>query len=190
MAVNNPEDLSTGSRQVPFSRVYISSATTSWKCRRRSFPALAGRRGPPSLRLHPEVRAGRKDAGGEIVELRATIDPESLSGATAARRVKGTIHWVSAAHAIDAEYASTIGCSLRRIRRMRARPAHRSQSEFTRDRPRLQGRTCARAGTSVGTLSVRTAGLLQRRSRFACRRSRLQQDGDAEGHVGPIAGRG
>jgi glutaminyl-tRNA synthetase len=44
-----------------------------------------------------------KDAAGEIVELRATIDPESLSGATAARRVKGTIHWVSAAHAIDAE---------------------------------------------------------------------------------------
>ena len=95
VAVNNPEDLSTGSRQVPFPACCISSATTSWKCRRRSFPALAGRRGPPSLRLHPEVRAGRRRRGE--IELRATIDPESLSGATAARRVKGTIHWVSGA---------------------------------------------------------------------------------------------
>jgi glutaminyl-tRNA synthetase len=43
-----------------------------------------------------------KDASGEIVELRATIDEESLNGATAGRRVKGTIHWVSAAHALDA----------------------------------------------------------------------------------------
>jgi glutaminyl-tRNA synthetase len=49
------------------------------------------------------VRAVVKDASGEIVELRATIDQESLSGATASRRVKGTIHWVSAAHAVDAE---------------------------------------------------------------------------------------
>jgi len=44
-----------------------------------------------------------KDASGEIAELRCTVDLESLNGATAARRVKGTIHWVSAAHAIDAE---------------------------------------------------------------------------------------
>jgi glutaminyl-tRNA synthetase len=44
-----------------------------------------------------------KDAAGEIVELRASVDPESWKGARAARRVKGTIHWVSAAHAVDAE---------------------------------------------------------------------------------------
>jgi glutaminyl-tRNA synthetase len=44
-----------------------------------------------------------KNAAGEIVELRCTIDPESLTGTTASRRVKGIIHWVSAAHAIDAE---------------------------------------------------------------------------------------
>jgi glutaminyl-tRNA synthetase len=44
-----------------------------------------------------------KNEAGEIVELRCTCDLESLSGATAARRVKGTIHWVSAAHARDAE---------------------------------------------------------------------------------------
>src|SRR6185436_20008114 len=44
-----------------------------------------------------------KDADGEIVELRCTADLESLDGATAARRVKGTIHWVSAADAVTAE---------------------------------------------------------------------------------------
>jgi glutaminyl-tRNA synthetase len=44
-----------------------------------------------------------KDASGAIAELRCTVDLESLNGATASRRVKGTIHWVSGAHAIDAE---------------------------------------------------------------------------------------
>jgi glutaminyl-tRNA synthetase len=44
-----------------------------------------------------------KHADGSIAELRCTIDPESLSGSTAQRRVKGTIHWVSAPHAITAE---------------------------------------------------------------------------------------
>ena len=45
-----------------------------------------------------------KDAAGKITELRCTADLDSKSGgATAARKVKGTIHWVSAAHAIDAE---------------------------------------------------------------------------------------
>jgi glutaminyl-tRNA synthetase len=44
-----------------------------------------------------------KDAGGAVIEVRCSYDPESLNGATAARRVKGTIHWVSADHAGDAE---------------------------------------------------------------------------------------
>jgi glutaminyl-tRNA synthetase len=44
-----------------------------------------------------------KDATGVVTELRCTYDPESLNGATATRRVKGTIHWVSASHARDAE---------------------------------------------------------------------------------------
>ena len=44
-----------------------------------------------------------KDTSGAITELRCTVDLESLNGATASRRVKGTIHWVSAAHAVDAD---------------------------------------------------------------------------------------
>src|SRR5258705_9758826 len=42
-------------------------------------------------------------ASGAVVELRCSYDPESLTGATATRRVKGTVHWVSAAHAVDAD---------------------------------------------------------------------------------------
>jgi len=103
-AVNNPEDPNAGTRPVPFSReIYIE---------REDFMEV-----PPKkfFRLSPgtEVRLRYayilkcesvvKNAAGEITELRATIDTESLRGATAARRVKGTIHWVSAAHGVDAE---------------------------------------------------------------------------------------
>jgi glutaminyl-tRNA synthetase len=103
-AVNNPEDPAAGTRAVPFSReIYIE---------RDDFMEV-----PPKkfFRLSPGVevrlRYGYilkcesvvKNAAGEITELRASIDSESLRGATAARRVKGTIHWVSAAHAISAE---------------------------------------------------------------------------------------
>jgi glutaminyl-tRNA synthetase len=99
-ALNNPEDPLAGARALPFSRVlYIE---------RDDFLEL-----PPKkfFRLSPgnEVRLRYayivkcvgvvKDALGEIVELRCTYDPESLSGPTATRRVKGTIHWLSAEHA-------------------------------------------------------------------------------------------
>jgi glutaminyl-tRNA synthetase len=103
-AVNNPEDATAGTRKVPFSReLYIE---------REDFMEVPARK---FFRLAPgaEVRLRYayimkcvdvvKDAAGAIAELRCTIDPDSLNGPTAARRVKGTIHWVSAPHAIDAE---------------------------------------------------------------------------------------
>ena len=105
-AVNNPEDPSAGTRKVPFSRVlYIE---------RDDF-----REDPPSkfFRLAPgrEVRLRygyiitcvgvvKDPQSGEIVELRCTYDPETRSGSPAsARKVKATLHWVSAHRAIDAE---------------------------------------------------------------------------------------
>jgi glutaminyl-tRNA synthetase len=105
-AVNNPEDASMGTRKVPFSKViYIE---------RDDF-----REDPPKkyFRLSPgaEVRLRyayiikctgvvKDEKTGEIVELRCTYDPETRSGSPqSSRRVKGTIHWVSAPHAIDAE---------------------------------------------------------------------------------------
>ncbi|MBI3881798.1 MAG: glutamine--tRNA ligase/YqeY domain fusion protein [Verrucomicrobia bacterium] len=104
-AVNNPEDESAGKRKIPFSReLYIE---------RDDFAEVPP---PKFFRLKPggEVRLKYayiikcdeviKDAAGNIAELRCTADLDSKTGgATAGRKVKGTIHWVSAAHAVDAE---------------------------------------------------------------------------------------
>ncbi|HTV43070.1 MAG TPA: glutamine--tRNA ligase [Candidatus Sulfotelmatobacter sp.] len=104
-AVNNPEDPATGTRKIPFSRELFIE--------RDDFMETAP---PKFFRLKPggEVRLKYayiikcdevvKDAEGKIVELRCTADLDSKTGgATANRKVKGTIHWVSATHAIDAE---------------------------------------------------------------------------------------
>jgi glutaminyl-tRNA synthetase len=104
-AVNNPEDPAMGTRTVPFSRtLYIERDDV------REVP-------PPKYhRLSPGVEVRLrwaylvkctgvvKDAQGEIVEVRCTYDPDSRGGNPAdGRKVKSTIHWVSAAHAIPAE---------------------------------------------------------------------------------------
>ena len=103
-AVNNPENPDAGNRQVPFSRVLYIERDDFMEVPVKKFFRLSPG-AEVRLRYAYILKCERvvKDAGGEIVELRATIDRESLSGATAARRVKGTIHWVSAAHAVDAE---------------------------------------------------------------------------------------
>ena len=59
-----------------------------------------------------------KDASGNVVELRCTYDPATRGGdAPDGRKVQGTIHWVSARHALDARCGSTTGCSRCRTRR-------------------------------------------------------------------------
>ena len=103
-AVNNPENPDAGNRQVPFSSVLYIERDDFMEVPVKKFFRLSPG-AEVRLRYAYILKCERvvKDAGGEIVELRATIDRESLSGATATRRVKGTIHWVSAAHAVDAE---------------------------------------------------------------------------------------
>jgi len=104
-AVNNPEDPAMGTRKVPFSKViYIEQDDF------REVPP------PKYYRLSPgrEVRLRWaylitcrevvKDATGQVVELRCSYDPATRGGNTPdGRKVKGTIHWVSAAHAVPAE---------------------------------------------------------------------------------------
>lgn len=104
-AVNNPEDPSAGTRKVPFSReLWIE---------RDDFREVPP---PKFFRLSPgtEVRLRYgyfikceevvKDESGEVVELRCTYDPETAGGnAPDGRKVKATLHWVSAAHAVEAE---------------------------------------------------------------------------------------
>jgi glutaminyl-tRNA synthetase len=104
-AVNNPEDPSAGTRRVPFSReLWIEQADF-----RESPPPKYFRLSPGAevrLRWGYVIRCTGvvKDAAGKVVELRCTHDPATRGGNTPdGRRIKGTIHWVSAAHAIDAE---------------------------------------------------------------------------------------
>jgi glutaminyl-tRNA synthetase len=104
-AVNNPEDFSAGSRKVAFSReLFIEGADFMENPPPKYFRLKPG--GEVRLKYAYIVKCDAvvKDSLGKVIELRCTADLESKSGgATSNRKVKGTIHWVSAAHAIDAE---------------------------------------------------------------------------------------
>ena len=106
VSVNNPEDMSMGERSIPFSRtVYIEKDDF------REEPP------PKFYRLSPGREVRLKDAyyitctgvvkdetTGEVIELRATYDPETYGGTSVdGRKVRGTSHWVSVDHAVDAE---------------------------------------------------------------------------------------
>ncbi|MDA1183940.1 MAG: glutamine--tRNA ligase/YqeY domain fusion protein [Acidobacteria bacterium] len=103
-AVNNPDNPAAGTRTLPFSReIYIERDDFMENPPRRFFRLSPGNE--VRLRYAYILKCERvvKDAAGVVTELRCTYDPESLDGTTATRRVKGTIHWVSATHARDAE---------------------------------------------------------------------------------------
>ena len=104
VAVNNPEDETAGTRRIPFSKVlYIEQDDFMETPPKKFFRLSPGQE--VRLRYGYILKCERviKDAEGGIVELRCSYDPESLQGATSTRRVKGTIHWVAAEHAVDAE---------------------------------------------------------------------------------------
>ena len=104
-AVNNPEDPNAGKRKLPFSRVlYIERDDFMETPPPKYFRLRPG--GEVRLKYAYIIKCDEvvRDAAGQIVELRCTADLDSKTGGpTAGRKVKGTIHWVSADHAIDAE---------------------------------------------------------------------------------------
>ena len=104
-AVNNPEDPAAGTRKVPFSRIiYIEQADFMEDAPRKFFRLAPGRE--VRLRYAYFITCDEviKDADGKVVELRCTHDPATRGGdAPDGRKVKGTLHWVSAAHALDVE---------------------------------------------------------------------------------------
>jgi glutaminyl-tRNA synthetase len=105
-AVNNPEDASAGSRTVPFSRVlYIEQDDFREVPPKKFFRLYPGNE--VRLRYAYIIRCESvvKDDTGRVVEVRCTYDPTTRSGtgATEGRRVKGTLHWVSASHGRQAE---------------------------------------------------------------------------------------
>ncbi|MBW1683899.1 MAG: glutamine--tRNA ligase/YqeY domain fusion protein [Deltaproteobacteria bacterium] len=104
-AVNNPQDASAGTRKVPFSRVlYIERDDFLEDPPRKFFRLAPGREVRLRYAYFITCVDVVKDASGEIVELRCTYDPATRGGqAPDGRKVKGTLHWVSAAHALEAE---------------------------------------------------------------------------------------
>ena len=104
-AVNNPEDEAAGMREVPFGReLYIERDDFMENPPKKYFRLSPGQE--VRLRYSYLIKCEEviKDEEGNIVELRCTYDPQSGDGSSSdGRRVKGVIHWVSAAHAIKAE---------------------------------------------------------------------------------------
>ena len=105
-AINNPEDPAMGTRKVPFSReIYIERDDFREDPPSRFFRLAPGREVRLRYACYITCQEVVKNPDtGEIVELRCTYDPESIGGSTPdGRRVRGTLHWVSAPHSISAE---------------------------------------------------------------------------------------
>ena len=104
-AINNPENLNAGSRIIPFSKeIYIEKNDFMEDPPRKFFRLGPGREVRLRYAYFITCTNVIKDSGGNIVELHCTYDPKTKSGsAPDGRKVKGTIHWVSAKDAVDAE---------------------------------------------------------------------------------------
>jgi len=104
-AKNNPEDDSAGSRKVPFSKVlYIEQDDFREDPPKQYYRLSPGREVRLRYGYFITARSVVKNAAGEVVEVHCTYDPATRGGnAPDGRKVKSTIHWVSAMHAIDAE---------------------------------------------------------------------------------------
>jgi glutaminyl-tRNA synthetase len=104
-AVNNPEDANAGSRKVPFSRVlYIEQDDFREAPPKGYFRLSPGREVRLRYAYFITCQSVLKNDKGDVVEVHCTYDPASRGGNSPdGRKVKSTIHWVSAAHAVDAE---------------------------------------------------------------------------------------
>lgn len=104
-AANHPQNPEMGERQVPMTReLFIESDDFLEEAPKKFFRLKPG--GEVRLRNAFIIKCEEviKDAEGQVIELRCTFDPDSRSGQPGAeRKVKGTIHWVSAEHAVEAE---------------------------------------------------------------------------------------
>jgi len=104
-AINNPEDESQGKRKITFSKeIFIEKDDFMEDPPRKFFRLAPGRE--VRLKYAYIIRCDEviKDESGDVVELKCSYDPETKSGmASSDRKVKGTLHWVSAQHALDAE---------------------------------------------------------------------------------------
>jgi len=105
-AINNPEDESQGSRLLPFSKeIYIEGEDFKEEANRKFFRLTLGKEVRLKNAYIIKGEAVIKDAEGNVLEIHCTYDADSKSGSgseASMRKVKGTIHWVSVAHALEA----------------------------------------------------------------------------------------
>ncbi len=104
-AINNPECEADGKRQVPFSReLYIEREDFMEEAPKKYFRLTLGREVRLRYAYFVTAQSVEKDAEGNITCIHCTYDPATRGGdAPDGRKVKGTLHWVSAQHAVDAE---------------------------------------------------------------------------------------
>ncbi len=104
-AINNPEKPEAGTRKVPFSKViYIEKEDFREQANKKFFRLKLGKEVRLRYAYFITANSVVKDENGEIIEVHCTYDPETRGGsAPDGRKVKGTLHWVSEKHAIEAE---------------------------------------------------------------------------------------
>jgi len=106
-AENNPEDEAAGSRKVPFSReIYIEKEDFREEANKKFFRLKLGKEVRLKNAYIIKAESCTKDSEGNVIEVQCTYDPKSKSGSgteESLRKVKGTLHWVSIVHAIEAE---------------------------------------------------------------------------------------
>jgi len=104
-AINNPEDESAGTRKIPFSRtLYIEQDDFKEEPEKKFFRLAPGREVRLRYAYFIKCEEVVKDSRGDIVELKCSYDPKTRGGdAPDGRKVKATLHWVSAPHALKAE---------------------------------------------------------------------------------------
>jgi glutaminyl-tRNA synthetase len=173
-AVNNPEDPAMGTRQIPFSRVvYIEQDDFREDPPKKFFRLAPGQE--VRLRYAYIIKCTsviKDERTGEIIEVRCTYDPATRGGSSQeGRKVKGTLHWVSAAHAVEAEvrlYESLLDPSqspgasdvpaainpqsLERLAGCLVEPSLASASPGSRYQFERQGYFCVDADSSTGNL--------------------------------------
>jgi glutaminyl-tRNA synthetase len=173
-AVNNPEDPAMGTRQIPFSRVvYIEQDDFREDPPKKFFRLAPGQEVRLRYAYIIKCTSVIKDKRtGEIIEVHCTYDPATRGGSSQeGRKVKGTLHWVSAAHAVEAEvrlYESLLDPSqspgasdvpaainphsLERLAGCLVEPSLASASSGSRYQFERQGYFCVDADSSTGNL--------------------------------------
>ena len=155
--INNPEDASAGTRKVPFSRVlYIEQDDFREDPPKKFFRLSPGKEVRLRCAYFITCTDVVKDADGEIVELRCTYDPATRGGdAPDGRRVKATLHWVSAAHAMPAEVRLYDRLFSARIPRTSPKAARLSSTTSTRARSKCSRDCQAEPSLALGDAPAR-----------------------------------